>query len=185
MCTNTNRSFGQLNQLSEELLSFLSKTFSLINGFGRIFWGTLFDKFGFKKLYLVVLICEVIVSSSLFYIGNSPFLYFFAISLTSFVLSGSISLMIPLYPKIYGVKYASEINGISLSLYGFSSLLGPIVSKFLIKDKSDYKLLYLSGTFFAIISLLTCITFDEIPFKYEMLEKETEKELLAKKNYNL
>ena len=47
MVTNTNRSFGQLNTLNEGLLSTLSKTFSLINGGGRILWGILFDKFGF------------------------------------------------------------------------------------------------------------------------------------------
>lgn len=181
MCTNSYRSFGQLNQLSEELLSILSKLYPLINGFGRMFWGILFDKYGFKKLYLPLLIAEIILSSSLFYFGTSPFLYFFANCLTSFILSGSISLMIPLFPKIYGLKYGSEINGIVLSLYGFSFLLNLIVSKFLIKDFSDFKLLYLSGTFSTIISLIICITFDEVEFKYEKINTWKERELLSNK----
>ena len=172
MVTNTNRSFGQLNTLNEGLLSTLSKTFSLINGGGRILWGILFDKFGFKSLYILLVITEIFISASIFYVGQNGLLYFALVCVTAFLLAGNISLMVPLYPKIYGTKYGPEVNGIAVALYGFSCLLGPIIAKFLIHEKSDYKTLYFSGTFMAILSLITVFTFDEKRFKFHCEEGE-------------
>ena len=172
MVTNTNRSFGQLNMLNEGLLSTLSKTFSLLNGGGRIMWGILFDKFGFKPLYTLLVCAELIISASIFFIGGYSSLYFIAVCITSLLLAGNIALMVPLYPKIFGTRYGPEVNGIAVALYGFSCLLGPIIAKFFIKERSDYKILYLSGTFFALISLITVLTFDEKVFKFKHEKNE-------------
>ena len=135
-------------------------------------WGILFDRFGFKPLYTLLVCVELIISASIFFIGGYSSLYFIAVCITSLLLAGNIALMVPLYPKIFGTRYGPEVNGIAVALYGFSCLLGPIIAKFFIKERSDYKNLYLSGTFFALISLITVLTFDEKVFKFKHQKNE-------------
>ena len=191
MATNTNRAFGQMNMLDEGILSAASKMSSLLNGGSRLMWGFLFDKFGFKKPFMVLVIIEIVVSGMFYFVGTNTVLYFLMVSLTALILAGVICLTTPLYPKIFGLKNGPFVNGICIALYGFSCLLGPIVAKFIIKKKSDYKVLYLSGMVFACIGLLLTMKFNEEPItiksnlrekmkgKYEDL-KEKGKEMLLK-----
>ena len=43
--TNTYRTFGQENAIDEHLLSIVSRMNSIMQGFARLGWGLLFDKF--------------------------------------------------------------------------------------------------------------------------------------------
>ena len=176
MITNTNRSFGQINNLDENFLSFLSKTYSIINGISRIVWGILFDYFPFKKLMYYLLSLEIFISFTVYYIGEFKYLYFIYIIVSGVLFAGIIVIVMPLYNKIYGEKYSSKIYGIAMGIYGFSCLLGPIVSKVVIKEKEDYKYVYFSGTLFSIISLINVSKFELKEFKYNSDLDELEKE---------
>ena len=163
---NTNRSFGQLNLLNNKLLSNLSKLYSLINGIGRIIWGFLLDKFELKKLYYLIIFFEIFISSSIFFVGNFQYLFFMMICICSFLFSGIVVILIIIYPKTYGIKYSNKIYGISSAIIGFSSLLGPIASKVLIKEINDYKIIYLSGTLLSLFSLINLFFLSVKEFKY-------------------
>lgn len=168
--TNTYRAFGQLNLINEKILSKLSTTSALLNGIARICWGCLFDKYGFKKLYVIIIIANIIISSCVYYCGTLfPFVYCILVIVNYLLIAGNTSLTTPLYPKIYGMKYATQINGIAIVIGGISSLMGPLIAKGVVKERSDFKLLYLSGTFFGVIGLINYLTFDEQPFKYKTL----------------
>ena len=184
MITNTNRSFGQINNLDENFLSFLSKTYSIINGISRIVWGILFDYFPFKKLMYYLLSLEIFISFTVYYIGEYKYLYFIYIIVSGVLFAGIIVIVMPLYNKIYGEKYSSKIYGIAMGIYGFSCLLGPIVSKVVIKEKEDYKYVYFSGTLFSIISLINVMKFDLKEFKYNSDLDELEKNSYDSNNQN-
>ena len=184
MITNTNRSFGQINNLDENFLSNLSKTYSIVNGISRVIWGILFDYFPFKKLMYYLLCIEIFISLTVYYIGKYQFLYFIYIIVSGVLFAGIIVIIMPLYNKIYGEKYSSKIYGIAMGIYGFSCLLGPIVSKVVIKEKEDYKYVYLSGTIFSVISLINVIKFDLKEFKYNNDLEELERETFEDDNKN-
>jgi MFS family permease len=171
MVTNTNRSFGQLNLLNEKVLSNLSKVAAIMNGSGRLLWGALFDKFGFKKLYILIVAVEIGISSTIFQFGNNTIMYFIMVCVTALLLAGNIALMIPLYPKIFGIKYGTEVNGICIALYSFTCILGPVVAKFVVHEKKDYQRLYLSGTVLAVISFIVVCMFKEEPFVFKSDKK--------------
>ena len=182
MITNTNRSFGQLNSLNSGLLSTLSKLYSLINGFGRIIWGYLLDKFELKKLYYLILFTETLISMTIFYIGKYQYLYFLMICICSFLFSGVIVIIVIIFPKIYGIKYSNKIFGIACAISGFSCILGPIASKVIIKDISDYKKIYLLGFLFSIIAIINLYLLNDSKFNYNF---EQEKNILiVKENRN-
>ena len=164
--TNTNRSFGQLNLLNSGLLSTLSKLYSLINGFGRIIWGFLLDKFELKKLYFLILLTEILISTTIFYVGKYQYLYSIMVCICSFLFSGVVIIIVIIFPKIYGIKYANKIYGIACAISGFSSMLGPITSKIIIKKLNDYKKMYLSGMIFSLLAVINLYFFNDSPFIY-------------------
>ena len=163
---NTNRSFGQLFSINNKLLSNLSKFYSFINGVGRIIWGFLLDRFELKKLYYFIIFFEIIISSTIFYAGNYQYLYFLMICICSFLFSGIVVILIIIYPKVYGIKYSNKIYGIGSAITGFSSLLGPIASKVLIKETNDYKKIYFSGTLLSFLCLINLYFLSLKEFKY-------------------
>ena len=164
--TNTNRSFGQLNSLNSGLLSTLSKFYSLINGFGRIIWGYLLDKFELKYIYNSILISEILISSTIFYAGKYQYLYFIMVCFCSYLFSGIVVITVIIFPKIYGIKYSNKIYGISQAISGFSCILGPISSKVIIKEINDYKKIYLSGMFFSLLAITNLYFLNENKFIY-------------------
>ena len=169
---NTNRSFGQLNSLNSGLLSTLSKFYALINGFGRIIWGFLLDKFKLKKLYYLILFTEMLISLTIFHAGNLQYLYFIMICTCSFLFSGIIVIIVLIYPKIYGIKYSNKIYGIACALSGFSSLLGPIISKVLIKGINDYKRIYYSGLLSSLLAVINLYFLSDKEFIYHFYKIE-------------
>ena len=131
------------------------------------------------------LLCiEIFISLTVYYIGKYQFLYFIYIIVSGVLFAGIIVIIMPLYNKIYGEKYSSKIYGIAMGIYGFSCLLGPIVSKIVIKEKEDYKYVYLSGTIFSVISLINVIKFDLKEFKYNNDLEELERETFEDDNKN-
>ena len=164
--TNTNRSFGQLNLLSSGLLSTLSKLYSFINGFGRIIWGYLLDKFKLKKIDFFILFLEIIISSTIFYAGKYQYLYFIMICCCSSLFSGVVVITVVIFPKIYGIKYSNKIFGIASAISGFSCILGPIASKVFIKELKDYKKMYISGMFFSLLAIINLYFLNDNKYIY-------------------
>jgi uncharacterized membrane protein len=94
--------------------------------------------------------------------------------------------------KVYGLKNSMHLLVFSSIVAGLSGLLGPILAKFVIKEKSDYLVLFMTGGVFTIISLLICYFFiSEEKFDYKVSDidstkvKNTEEKLKIKNDlYN-
>lgn len=175
---NTNRTFGQLNQIDESLLGNLANIYAIVSGCSRLIWGILFDKFGFKKLYLLLVLVEIIDSATIYFSVSKPLLYCFQVCLGAFILAGNVSLIIPIYPKVFGLKYSTIIYGIATFFLSFGSMISPTLTKILVKEKSDYKYLFWASTCFSIVSFISCLTFKEEIFRYKKERSEKEQELL-------
>lgn len=177
-CSNTYRTFGQINLIDEKLLSVLSKIFALLNGSGRLFWGILFDRFSFKCLYSLIVITEIAISATLYYAVKIPYLYLFLVSIQSLVLAGNVSLLVPLYPKIFGMKYSTIIFAVACLISGTNSLVTPTLSKLILHNNEDYRTLFWVGTGFALVSFTILLFFKEKKFKFIPDKDEKEKELV-------
>lgn len=176
MITNTYRSFGQLNSLKSGLLSSLSSFYALINGFGRIIWGFLLDRYNLKNLFYSILLSEMIISISIFYAGHFQYLYFIMVCTCSFLFSGVVVITVIIYPKIYGIKYSNKIYSIASAICGFSCLLGPIASKVIIKEINDYKKIYISGFIFSLIAFINLYFVNDSEYIYKC--EQTQKSFL-------
>ena len=60
LIVNVNRTFGDRNGLSGDVLANMSKGVSFLNGTLRIVWGYSFDRWGFKGPFLIMIVIQVI-----------------------------------------------------------------------------------------------------------------------------
>lgn len=67
-------------------------------------WAVLFDKFGFKKLYLVISVINLICSASIGYINNSYVGYFIILCITMICEGGLLSCYPAVSAKVFGHK---------------------------------------------------------------------------------
>ena len=182
LTTNTYRTFGQLNNVSEKLLANLSIVYGIVNGVIRLFWGILFDKFGFKKLYFICVSSQIIILFTIFGSVNIPYLFFIIVIFEAIVSSGNTCLMVSVYPKIYDIKYYSMIYSLTNIFVGLSTLLGPVFIKLLIKKVDDYMYLYMTGGIIVGIDFIILCFFNEDKFIFKKDGRKEEEELVESKN---
>lgn len=155
--------------------------FGLTNGSTRFIWGWLLDKFNFKILMYIITYTEIIVSTSLFYLVKYPSLYICANLIIACCLSGTFTIITPVFNKIFGKEKGTEMYGMTGFFIGVASFSGPVIAKILINDKKDYLKIYLVGSFVCLIKLFVLFSFDENE-KFEFKQKEN---IEPNKNYEL
>jgi MFS family permease len=142
-------------------LKFLASGFSGTNSFGRLLWGYIFDKIGFKKILIPGNIILLIISIFFYNSVDNNFLYGFFIVLTGFIM-GSFYSIFPAYTsQKFGIKLSSEIYGLIFIGFGIANLLGPtfffIIKKYLnLATFVPFKYAYFFGGCCQLISLIIC-----------------------------
>ena len=162
LLTNTYRNFGkkQLNS-HEKALQYLSKAFTLLNTFSRLAWGFIFDKIGFKLLYFIVCINQLICGGYIYWSSKYIVQYFIIVCFGVLSYAGHIILFPNLIHHKFGVDNSVVILGICGIFAGISALIGPILTTN-IEDEEDYLLAYLLGVAPTAVSLfITCFIKDE------------------------
>jgi OFA family oxalate/formate antiporter-like MFS transporter len=104
LIVNTFRTFGSINDLDTTLLKYLAVSFSAVNGFLRPGWGILFDKFGFKKLFLVINLGEAVISSVIYFTVGNAVIFSIFIILSGFLMAGVFALLPAFVSKTFGLK---------------------------------------------------------------------------------
>ena len=67
--------FKTISDLSDQYLTLVGSVGNIFNGAARIIWGAVMDKFGFKKLYLIIMTLQAILSLALWPCRNNESLY--------------------------------------------------------------------------------------------------------------
>lgn len=141
--------------------------FGLINGSTRAIWGYLMDKFGFKILMFIISFIEIGVSCTFYFFADNPYIFVIENMLIACCLSG-ITLLIPLFPKVFGKELGAQLYGITGIFIALSSLVGPLLIKLIVKNDEDYLTVYLIGASLGIIKTIGLICFKENkPYEFE------------------
>lgn len=135
---------------------------ALANGLGRIFWGTLCDKIGFKHSFALLTLVQSLIHAYYPSVASSKTAFLFFTSLSFFFLAGNFSLMPPSVLRLFGPKNGSLLYGIIYSAFGVASIGTLFLNKHLIES------LGFEGVF-RILSLLsivaTMLTSQLVPIK--------------------
>jgi OFA family oxalate/formate antiporter-like MFS transporter len=166
---NLYRTFGSIKFKEEYYLQILSKCFTLLNTIARIIWGWILDKYGFTIPYFIVCINQIICSGFFYHASSSLITYYLVCCFGVLSYAGHFILFPNLINKKFGVDNSVILLGICGFLIAFTSILGPILIKIIVKNKEDYFIYFIINCCATIISaiLIWFIKYE----KYEKLKK--------------
>jgi OFA family oxalate/formate antiporter-like MFS transporter len=181
LLTNTYRNFGSIKLKGyEAALQYLSKAFTLLNTFSRLVWGFIFDKIGFKILYIIACVNQLVCGGFIYMASNNIVTYFIVVCFGVLSYAGHIILFPNLIHHKFGVDNSVVILGICGIFGGISALIGPILTTN-IKDPKDYLMTYLIGVAPTVVSLLiTCFIKDEKLRRNKIIKLVDEEHALMK-----
>lgn len=102
---------------------------ALINGVGRLFWGILSDKIGFKACFIGLSLLQAALLMVYPSSTSSKGSFLAATSACFFLLAGNFSLMPPAMQRMFGPKNGAAIYGVIYSSFGVSSVGGLMLTK--------------------------------------------------------
>lgn len=171
LLTNTNRAFGNLNGLDQGGLQIMSVILAFLNGVCRFGWGLLIDKFRFRVLMGVILFIQLAISISVYFSAKNLYAYIILNCLIGLCTAGVFTILPPTFNRIFGVKLGAKIYSYGGIFIGFASLLGPILTRFLIKDSTSYLIVYLISGGLILIAIILLFILNEDVLVYEPVTK--------------
>mmetsp|Transcript_27841 Transcript_27841/g.28089 ORF Transcript_27841/g.28089 Transcript_27841/m.28089 type:complete len:483 (+) Transcript_27841:44-1492(+) len=105
---------------------------AVCNGGGRLIWGMVSDKIGFKKSFLILTILETILQIIYPYSKSSKPMFLVMTCLCFFCLAGNFALVPPAIQRLYGSLNGAKIYSYLFSAFGVASVGGLFLSKALL-----------------------------------------------------
>jgi len=102
--------------------------FALSNGLGRIGWGFIADRIGWRKSMTIMAVTQSILVISFFYFGGSLVALYVFLALTGFNFGGNFALFPLATANWFGVKNLGINYGLMFSAYGIGGIVGPIMA---------------------------------------------------------
>ena len=98
------KEIGTLYHYADSYLTLIGTLCAVSNGAGRIFWGRLYEKVAFKKLYSLILIGQSLLPLTLRLVA--PYKAFFGMWVVStlFFTGASTPIFAPLCVSVFGMK---------------------------------------------------------------------------------
>ena len=154
------RKLGSLNGHSEIFLWNTSFIFKGLNAFGLPFWGYMFDKVGFKKLYSIILIVQIIISSLCFFISSNAIGFILYNGISALLHSVNLSIQLSTYVLIFGNEKGVLLYSISWLLIYLFYIARPFISNIFV-SKLYFLMFYITLTLFTMIALIILSFFVE------------------------
>jgi OFA family oxalate/formate antiporter-like MFS transporter len=117
---------------SDSYLTLVGATGAIFNGLGRLFWGSISDKIGFKNSFTLLAAIQAVLLVIFPYSTHSKTAFIVAFSMVYFLLAGNFALMPPAAQRIFGTKNGSVIYGILYTSFASASIGGIFLMKPLI-----------------------------------------------------
>ena len=101
---------------------------ALFNGLGRVAWGFLADKIGYKKSMYAMFGTQAVLMIILPFVGGSAALFFIVVNLIYFCFGGNFSLYPTATADTFGVKNLGPNYGIVFTAYGIAGISGALLA---------------------------------------------------------
>jgi OFA family oxalate/formate antiporter-like MFS transporter len=99
--------------------------YSLLNGIGRITWGSLSDKLTRPKSIFAMTLFQAIMMAVLFWLGRSEWGFYIAAALIGFNFGGNFALFPTATADFFGTKNLGANYGLVFTAYGIAGIIGP------------------------------------------------------------
>lgn len=146
--------------IDDKALTLAGSIGSVCNGSSRIIWAAFQDRYGFKKVYYILLLLQLAVSASIYSVRQDAVLYTIWVALSFLCEGGHFSMFPAAAAKIFGLTNGGQIYSIMF----FANSLSSITSSLFVilgKDHIDPQVLFLTGSAFTAINLFLMTKFSE------------------------
>ena len=123
----------------------------ILNGIGRIVWGTASDKIGSRKALLLMFIFQGTMTATFFFTTVNEYLFYVVAAMIGFNFGGTLALFPPTTADFFGSKNLGANYGLMFTAYGVGGIVGPILAGMV----QDYRLSFLYAFIPASVLCLT------------------------------
>lgn len=102
---------------------------ALFNAGGRLIWGSLSDKIGREKSFLLMFIITAVAMIVLSLVQLNLVIYFATVSAIAFCFGGFLAVFPTVTADYYGVKTMGKNYGVVYQAYGIAAIAGPFIHK--------------------------------------------------------
>jgi OFA family oxalate/formate antiporter-like MFS transporter len=102
--------------------------YSLANGVGRIVWGSVSDKIGYKLSLVIMCAIQGVVMLLFYAMGGTPVLLYLAALLIGFNFGGNFALFPMATSDMFGATNLGRNYGFVFTAYGVGGIFGPILA---------------------------------------------------------
>jgi OFA family oxalate/formate antiporter-like MFS transporter len=111
----------------------------ILNGMGRIVWGSSSDKIGSRKALLFMFIFQGAMTATFFFTTVNEYLFYIVGAMIGFNFGGTLALFPPITADFFGSKNLGANYGLMFTAYGVGGIVGPILAGMV----QDYRLSFL------------------------------------------
>lgn len=146
------RQLSMTAQSAALIVSFLS----LANTVGRPVWGMVSDRIGRISSFGLI---HLLMGFSMFvlFFCQLPWAFVLALMAAMFCYGGIASLVAPITSDLFGARYITENYGITFTVYGVSSLIGPPVIAMVVERTESYHQAFVFGLMLSIFGLALAV----------------------------
>jgi len=110
--------------------------FSLANGIGRIGWGSISDRIGWRRSVVVNAVAQGGLMFAFYFVGGNLALLYVALALTGFNYGGLFALFPLATADTFGYRNVGLNYGLVFTAYGLGGIAGPVMAG-MFKDAAD------------------------------------------------
>ena len=130
---------------------------------------------------VIISLIEFGVCGTIYFFADNPVIFVIENLLVACCLSGTFTMITPLFKDIFG-DIGTEMYGLAGFFIGLASFMGPILTKSLINEDSDYLKIYLIGGAICVVKFIALLFFDEntkFRFKVQLKEEDNTDECVG------
>ena len=165
------KKFGLMNGHSEEFLWYSSLIWKVVHLLCYTLWGFLLDIIKFKKLYMIILSGEILISSSCYFISTNKIGFLLYSIISAAVNSANIAVAPTSFAMIFGIEKGALLFSISSLLHNTFYILRPLISNFT-ASKVYFLMFYLVICLFSMLASIILCFFVEKKYEYKIEEPQ-------------
>jgi MFS family permease len=156
----TYKQIGISVNISDNVLTWAGQISALVQAGTRLSFGALYDKFGFKKLFFILCVINIINSAGCYPARQITWLYFICIQLNYFTLAGIFAIFPVSVANTFGKKYGAAVYPLVVIASPISAVLITLLEKY-VYPVIHMQNMMLIGTACSTISFFVLFGFEE------------------------
>ena len=155
------KTYEQRDIHDDRFITLVGSLGAIVNGLSRSFWATLLDFFGFKIVFMSLLVMEISVAFTFVLIHEIRELYLIWVLISFSTLGGHFSIFPTLCARIYGPSMGGKVFTFIFTGFALATLVNWLLSKQTSAGNIKYDILFYILGSMGIVALILAFFFNE------------------------